>query len=243
MVRIIFFDTETTGNGELDRLCQIALKERGVAAPIANAIYKPPLPISIDAMAVHHITEKMTEGRPSFSDAPEYTALKELFEQKDTVAVAHNASFDIGMLAREGIAPRRIICTYKVASRIDTEEKMGGYKLQYLRYLFGLEIDAAAHDAWGDVLVLESVFERLLSMMMDNLGNEEAVLAEMIAISARPMLFTTLRFGKHNGKRIEDVVRTDPSYLRWLLGEKKQKPSGEADWIFTLEHYLAQARL
>ena len=65
-MKIIFFDTETTGNGDTDRLCQLAVKERGVSAPILNATYKPPLPISIESMAIHHITEKMVAARPLF---------------------------------------------------------------------------------------------------------------------------------------------------------------------------------
>jgi exodeoxyribonuclease X len=238
-VRILFFDTETTGTADSDRLCQLAIKERGSTVPIVNAIYKPSVPITIGAMAVHHITEKMAAGRPGFTDAPEYSELKNLFEHDDTVAVAHNAAFDIGMLARESIAPSRTICTYKVARALDTAETVGTYQLQYLRYLYDLEIQASAHDAFGDVLVLEAVFERLLQQAIEKKGNEEEALAEMIAISARPMLFTTLRFGKYKGKRIEDIARADSSYLRWLLSEKKKEPAGEADWIYTLEHFLS----
>ncbi len=43
--------------------------------------------------------------------------------------------------------------------------------------------------------------------------SEEAAMAEMIEISSRPILFTTLRFGEHKGKRIEEVARTDRGYL------------------------------
>ena len=68
-MRIIFFDTETTGNGAEDRLVQLAIKERGVAEPIVNATYQPPLPISIESMAIHHITEKMVAERPQVEDA------------------------------------------------------------------------------------------------------------------------------------------------------------------------------
>jgi hypothetical protein len=49
---IIFFDTQTTGIEESDRLCQLAVKERGVAEPLLNARYKPPVPISFAAMGV-----------------------------------------------------------------------------------------------------------------------------------------------------------------------------------------------
>ena len=239
-MRIIFYDTETTGGAEHDRLIQLAVKELGVETPTVNSIYKPPVPISIDSMVVHHITEKMAADKPLFIEASEYAAIKEMFEDENTVAVAHNAAFDRGMLAREGIVPRHTICTYKIARALDPNGLIERYQLQYLRYFLGLEVEAVAHDAWGDVLVLEAVYERLFAKMVDRKGSEEAALEEMIAASMLPMLFTTLRFGKHKGKRIEDVARTDRGYLEWLLGQKKQEPVAEVDWIYTLEHHLAR---
>ena len=83
------------------------------------------------------------------------------------ISVAHNAAFDVAILRREGIKPRNIICTYKVASAIDTEERFSHYSLQYLRYALGIEIEANAHDAIGDVLVLEALFEYLLAKLTD----------------------------------------------------------------------------
>ncbi len=238
-MRLIFFDTETTGNTERDRLCQLGIKERGIVEPVLNALYQPPVPISIESMVIHHITPKMVAGRPHFTDAAEYGDLKRLFESEDTVSVAHNAAFDSAMLAREGIHPRTIICSYKVASALDPNGLIPKYQLQYLRYLLELEVEADAHDAFGDVLVLEAVFERLLAKMLKQKASEAEALQEMVAISSRPMLFTTLRFGKHKGKRIEDVAKLDKGYLEWLLSEKRKEPAVEADWIFTLEHYLA----
>ena len=237
-MKIIFFDTETTGNREEDRLCQLAIKRRGSAAPVVHALYRPPVPISIDSMAIHHITEKMVATRPLFTEAPEYQELKNLFEAPDTFAVAHNAAFDLAMLTREGIFVGHTICTLKVARALDTKEAIPTYRLQYLRYLLALEVEAVAHDAWGDVLVLEALFERLLQKMMEEEGSEETAIAKMIEISSRPQLFNKFNFGKHNGKRLEEVARTDRGYLEWLLAQKEQKPSGEEDWIYTLKHHL-----
>lgn len=237
-MKIIFFDTETTGNGDKDRLCQLAVKERFVDEPLVNATYKPPVPISIESMAIHHITEKMVAERPHFTEAPEYEEVKKLFESPDTLAVAHNAAFDVAMLTREGVAPRTTICTYKVAYALDPNDTLPNYRLQYLRYLLELEVEATAHDALGDVLVLEALFERLLEKMKERHGSEEAALGAMLAISVQPLLFTTIRFGKHSGKRLEDIVKTDKSYLEWLLTEKQKHPVGEEDWIHTLKHYL-----
>lgn len=237
---IVFFDTETTGIGGQDRLCQLAIKERRVAEPLLNSLYKPPIPISIGAMSIHHITERMVAEHPPFAQAPEYGDIKNLFEHPETVAVAHNASFDIGMLSREGIIPSTTICTYKVIQALDTEKELEQHKLQYLRYHFGLEIEATAHDAMGDVVILEAVFEHLLAQLAEQAGSEEAALEEMIAISARPVLFTTIRFGKHKGEKLEEAVHGDPRYFEWLLEEKKKDPEGEKDWIYTLEHYLSR---
>ena len=238
-MRIIFLDTETTGNSDTDRLCQLAVKERYIDEPLINALYKPPVPISIESMAIHHITERMVADKPAFSDAPEYTGLKDLLESDEAIVVAHNATFDSAMLAREGIVPRQTICTYKLAYALDPSDILPNYRLQYLRYLLDLDVEAEAHDAWGDVLVLEALFERFAEKMKERHGTEEAALSAMLAISARPLLFTTLRFGKYNGKKIEEVVKTDQDYLEWLLREKEKDPAGEADWIYTLKHYLA----
>lgn len=238
-MRITFLDTETTGNSDKDRLCQLAVKERFVDEPLLNALYKPPVPISIESMAIHHITEKMVAEKPAFKDAPEYTGLKDFLEHEETVTVAHNAAFDLAMLAREGVVPKRAICTYKVAYALDPNDEVPNYRLQYLRYLLDLDVEAEAHDALGDVLVLEALFERLLEKMKERHGTEEAALEAMLTISARPLLFTTIRFGKYSGKRIEDIVKIDRDYLEWLLREKEKTPATEADWIYTLKHYLA----
>lgn len=42
------------------------------------------------------------------------------------------------------------------------------YNLQYLRYYLGLEIEATAHDALGDILVLEGLFSRLTAKFQEN---------------------------------------------------------------------------
>ncbi|MDR3571645.1 MAG: exonuclease domain-containing protein [Candidatus Pacebacteria bacterium] len=240
-MRTLFFDTETTGNADGDRLCQLGIKERGIEAPYLNELYRPPLPITFEAMAIHHITEKMVADRPAFQETPEYQKIKDDFEHEEVVTVAHNASFDVAILRREGIRPRNVICTYKVASTIDTESAFSHYSLQYLRYALGIEVEANAHDAFGDVLVLEALFEHLLAKLTAQLGSEELAVKEMLDISSKPKLFTTIRFGKHKGKRIEEIARQDRGYLEWLLKEKKKEGEGEEDWIYTLEHFLAQS--
>lgn len=232
----LFFDTETTGNTEKDVLCQIAYKHGVVEF---SELYKPSIPIPPEASAVHHITNKMVEGRPAFRDSIEYLRVKTLFEKSGTIPVAHNAKFDIEMFKKEGIAVPRFICTLRLARYLDKENKIPRYNLQYLRYYLGIEIDAQAHDALGDVKVLEALFERLKAKMVQLVGEEKA-LEEMLAISARPSLMHTFTFGKHNEKTIADVAKIDRGYLEWLLAQKMQNENDEEDWIYTLKHYLGR---
>ncbi len=189
-------------------------------------------------MAIHHITTKMVEDKPAFTESPEYEELKGLLES-GAILIAHNAKFDIGMIEKEGLTVPTHIDTYRVARHLDTESKIPSYRLQYLRYFLGIVIDATAHDAKGDVLVLEQLFDRLLAKIMekDGLSKEEAIEA-MVKISAEPVTFTMFNFGKYKGKTVSEVIACDRNYCQWLLTEKKKNPADEEDWIYTLEKLL-----
>ena len=206
----IFLDTETTGNGPDDRLCQIAFKPEN--GEIVSGLFNPSKPISIDAMVVHHITDKMVKDKPSFIGSVEYTKLQELVSDENNVIVAHNAQFDMQMLHMEGIYSSRVICTLKLARYLDKNGVIPKYNLQYLRYFLKLEIDAKAHDASGDILVLEALFIRLNAKFQENDELKDPV-QEMIRISSNPVLLPRMPFGKHKGMLFSEVP-TD--YLQWL---------------------------
>ncbi|MEO5635013.1 MAG: 3'-5' exonuclease [Candidatus Paceibacterota bacterium] len=234
--KLIFFDTETTGIGEGDYLCQIAYK---INDETFMGLYKPPIPIPPGASAVHHITNEMVKDKPAFTDSADFKTIKELFEDKNSVLVAHNMCFDLGMIKREGIKPSNTICTLRVARYMDKDGKLAKHNLQFLRYALGIEIDAKAHDALGDVLVMEQLFYRLLKKIIseENINEEEAI-KRMIEISSHPSLFRVISFGKHAGKKISDILATDRAYLEWLLAQKETSDKEDEDWIYTLKHYL-----
>lgn len=236
MSKIIFFDTETTGIGEEDYLCQIAYK---IGDQSFREMYKPPIPIPPGASAVHHITNEMVKDKPSFTDSPEFKTIKELFEDKDSILVAHNMCFDLGMIKKEGINPPNTICTLRVARYMDKDGKLAKHNLQFLRYALGIEIEATAHDALGDVLVMEQLFERLKKKLAETERlNGDEPLKRMMEISSQPSLFRTISFGKHAGKKISDILETDRGYLEWLLAQKEAGDQKDEDWIYTLKHYL-----
>ncbi len=239
MKKIIFFDTETTGNEpKKDFVCQLAYKTTDMTF---NELFKPSMPIPPEASAITHITNKMVADKPSFKESTNYETIKLLFEDPNSVVVAHNAKFDITIIDKEDIFPSNFICTLRVARYLDKDNIIPQYKLQYLRYYLDIEIEASAHDALGDVLVLEKLFERLLNKIMkeENI-NEEKAIERMIDISSKPSLMSIFNFGKHNGKTVAEVASIDRGYLEWMLTQKEQNPDNEEDWIYTLKHYLGK---
>jgi DNA polymerase III epsilon subunit-like protein len=236
MNKIIFFDTETTGNTEDSIMIQIAYKHEDISF---TGLYNPIVKIPPEASAVHHITNKMVADKPMFKDSDDHTKIKNLFEDPSSILVAHNAPFDLAIIKKENIEPKRFICTLRLVRHLDPEEKIEKYNLQYLRYLLGIEVEATAHDALGDVMVLEKLFDRLKKKVIETEKiTEDQALEKMIDISSRPSLFRTFKFGKYNGQKIEDVAKTDRGYLEWLLTQKQNGDTIEEDWIYTLKHFL-----
>lgn len=225
-MNILFLDVETTGTEEKDRLCQLAYKLKGYEG--CEYLFKPEVPMTVGAMSVCHITDKMLEDKPMFKSSLLYPTLKTLFKDPQTVFVAHNAEFDMGFLEREGLRlPERFICTMKVAHHHDTKGELEKHNLQFLRYTYGLEFEEEInpHDALSDVLVLEKLFDYY---------NNHYTVDQMVEISSRPILFKKMMFGKYKGKLFADIAKIDTDYFKWLLRETKV----DANMRHTLEYYL-----
>jgi DNA polymerase III epsilon subunit-like protein len=232
---LIFLDTETTGNDlEKDRLCQVAYKK---GSKIETQNFKPPLPISVKAMSVTHITNKMVEKEEEFKKSKFAEKLKIIL--KENVLVAHNAKFDIAILEKEGFKIDKFICTLRLARYLDENQEIPEYNLQFLRYYYGIEVDVNPHSAEGDVIVLEKIFEHLFALAQKKApqASEEEIIKRMIDISQKPVLIKKFSFGKYVGEKIEEIVKKDRQYLVWLQKTKKEDGSDE-DMIFTLNYFL-----
>ena len=221
----IYLDTETTGSGPEDRLCQIAFKTD--TGTTVDELFNPDMPISVEAMSIHHITNEMVANKPLFKGSNAYKQLQVLFTSEDAVLVAHNAKFDVSMLNRENLYPQRVICTYKLSRYLDKDGVIPKYNLQYLRYYLKLNIDATAHTAIGDVLVTEGLFQRIYAKFK---GQAIDPVADMINISSSPVLVPRMPFGKHKGLKMAEVP---PDYLQWLAGTDLDE-----DLAYTVRHYL-----
>ena len=241
MRELIFLDTEATGNEPgKDRLCQVCYR---TSKGTRTELFKPPVPISVKAMSITHITNKMVENAQEFSHSEMKKELEDLL--KEGVLVAHTAPFDIAMLKAEGVEVPRFIDTLRIVRHLDPDNKVPEHNLQFLRYFLELEVPGTAHDAEGDVNVLEALFRRLFTKMRESHSSDEETIDEMVEISSRPTLFKNFIFGKYKGKPVDKVLRTDKGYLEWLLNQRLSADTGNGelendDWVYTLKHYLGR---
>ncbi len=226
--KYIILDTETTGTGEKDRIIQLGylVLSPGEVTEVQNEFCSAEVPIAYRAMEVHGITPDMIEGKPLCTEMSAYTRLQEL-NTPDNYMIIHNAPFDIGMLEKEGFSlGMKLIDTLRIAKHLYKDEE--AHRLQYFRYKMGLYkseqkeadalgIEVKAHDAIGDVLVLKLFLSELRKSVQEAFPGENPV-EKMVALTKEPVYITSpLRFGKHKGKSLQDIVLEDAGYLRWML--------------------------
>lgn len=227
MAAFVLLDTETTGAGEGDRIIQLGfLVLQGKSVDVYNDLCSTDVPIGYGAMEVHGITPEQIEGKPSCPDTDAFKALQTL-NTPDNVMIIHNAPFDLGMLAKENFTSRmRLIDTLRCAKHLFDEED--SHRLQYFRYRLGLyknekaEADALgivvkAHDAIGDVLVLKLFLTELRKRLSERFGDVNPI-DKMVELTQTPVYITKpLKFGKHKGKTLSEIVDADRGYLSWML--------------------------
>ncbi len=236
-MNIIILDTETTGLDEKSRLVQLAYKNLKTGT-LVNEYFKPPILISFGAMATHHITNEMVADKPAFANSSVKAELTKLFQ--NDILVAHNALFDIGILKNEGVAVSRFIDTLRVAKHLINSER---YDLQYLRYFLDFNVKiATAHDALGDILILEKLFEHLINIIETKLGlkSDEDIHTKLIELTNTPVLLDKISFGKYKGKSFAQINQIDSGYLEWLYNSESKKDQREQneELIYTLKKHL-----
>jgi len=224
-MNIIFLDTETSGISTNDRLLEVSYSYND--QPIISERFKPPCPINLQAMAVHHITEQDVADKSLFTQSSMFQVLSYILP--DSILCCHNLPFDLEMLRKEGLPePKFKIDTLKVVRHLFP--LLDCYKLQFLRYFFNLIGEVQAHSAEGDVYVLKSLFKTLIGVLTEK-GIQKPI-EWMIEMSKRPCLLAKVPFGKYKGCLFTDVKEKDIGYLRWM------KTIASDDLVYTLNTLL-----
>lgn len=192
------------------------------------------IPVSIEARAVHHISDDMVAGELNPTEACSLLAAGE-----HAYLVAHNVDHEkkyIGPGVRQSDQlERKWICTYKTALRIWTDAP--GHKLQELRYFLKLDdepdfderLAMPPHRAAADAYVTAHLLRRVL---------KEVTMEQAIRWSSGPALLYMCFMKKHKGKPWHQVASEDLDYLKWIYEKSDVK---DRDILATCKYYIKRA--
>ena len=226
MAYYVLFDTETTGNQEDDKVIQFGamiVDQKGKVEAF-DELCSTNVDIKLEAMEVHNITPDLLINKPKAIETSFYKRLEEL-NTNENYLIAHNISFDMGMIKKEGFVNQyQLIDTLRCAKHLYPD--LPYHRLQYIRYALELyktetaeaaknNITIKAHDAIGDVLVMKLFLTKLVGKCREIYPDYNPI-EKLVDLTKTPVFIKTFKFGKHKGKDIESVAKEDAGYLNWM---------------------------
>jgi len=225
---IAFFDLETTGiNIASDRIVELSVlkinpdgKEEWFDARI-----NPGIPISPEAMAIHHIKDEDVKDCPGFKDIAKNLAG---FLEGCDLAGYNAIKFDIPVLAEEflraevdfDLRKRKYVDVQVIFHKKEQRTLSAAYKFYCNKNLHD------AHSAQADTLATYEILKAQLDRYK-NLKNDIEKLSEfsshhkIVDLAGRIILnkegIEIFNFGKHKGRPVEAVLKEEPSYYSWMM--------------------------
>lgn len=226
---LLFFDIESTGlNVATDRIveiCAVKVMPNG-DQEIKTRRLNPTIPISPEAQAVHGISDEDVKDCPKFKEIAK--SLAQWISGCD-IAGYNSLKFDIPLLAEEFLRAgvefdfrkRHLVDVQNIFHKMEQRTLSAAYKFYCHKDLEN------AHSAEADTLATYEILKAQLDMYSETLKNDVAMLAEFstrtrfLDYAGRIVLNDkeqpVLNFGKHKGKLVEDVLRSEPSYYSWMM--------------------------
>ena len=225
---IVFFDLETTGLSiSNDRIIEFAFLKIIPDGSELGGCYRinPTIPISPESTEITGITDADVAGCKTFKELA--TEIYKIFSGSD-IAGYNSNNFDIPLLAEELLRagydltaePHRLVDVQVIYHKKEKRNLSAAYKFYCKKDLEG------AHAADNDIKATYEVLQSQLDMYPD-LQNDIDFLSKYTTFNnnvdfAGRMIYDQngeiiFNFGKHKGKRVEDVFRVEPSYYSWLM--------------------------
>lgn len=226
----ICLDCETTGlNAESDRIIEVAVAKFNFNEILESyeTLIDPEGAISKESMEIHHITDKMVEGKPKISQI-----LPQIFKMiNQHIIVGHGIGLDLAFLQNE--AKRfQIPCTLSNNRMLDTLRMARLYgespvnSLEKLRQHFNIA-EEGAHRAMSDVIVNIEVFKYLAA----NYKTTEQLLQRL----QRPIQLKAMPLGKHKGRPLSEIPQ---EYLQWAANK-----DFDQDLLFSIKSELKRRKI
>ena len=226
---ICFFDLETTGTDvSRDRIVEISILKVWPNGNRESKTYlvNPTIPIPPASTAIHGISDERVAQAPTF---------KELAKQihamiKDSDLAGYNSDrFDIPLLAEELL---RAGVDFDLKNRVTVDVQTIFHKMEQrtlsaaYKFYCKKELDNA-HTAAADTEATYEILKAQLDTYSDTLPNDIKQLSEFTTRSQiadfagfiayndkREEIFT---FGKHKGRKVEEILEEEPGYFGWIL--------------------------
>jgi exodeoxyribonuclease X len=169
--------------------------------------FKPTKPMTLGAIATHHILP---------SDLTYCQPFDLAYLPKSTYLIGHNIDFDWTAL---GKPPGKRICTLALARRIWPE--LDSHSLTALFYFvhgvneLSRDVVRNAHSALHDVAMTHQILRHIVEKMQIN------SLDDLYALSESARIPTHMTFGKYKGTPIKDV---DKGYVKWYRAQPDTDP-------------------
>lgn len=224
------FDLETTGiQITKDRIVQIAIIKLLPSGEQLeyNRLVNPEMTIPEEIVQIHGISNEMVKECPKFFEIAK--EVSEFIGESDLAGYNSN-KFDIPVLAEEflrcdfnfDLSKRKFIDVQNIFHKMEQRTLTAAYQ-----FYCGKTIENA-HDALYDTRATLDVFlaqiERyselkneidFLSEFSRGSNNELLDFAGRLAINEKGEAI--YNFGKHKGKTISDVMKSEPGYYGWML--------------------------
>lgn len=204
IIRVI--DFETTGFPPDASVCEAAFVDvkDGLCRDSWSALVKPTTPMTIEALATHHIPEQdAISFGISWDQAYDTICGVDPIHRPADFFAAHHADFEKVFFCPAG---SKWIDTLKVALRLWPDSP--SHSNQVLRYYLNMDLGEAAmppHRAAPDAYVTARI---LIEAM------KGASIDDILKWSEEPPYLTKLTFGKHKGQKFSEVPH---GYLEWML--------------------------
>lgn len=243
---LIFFDIESTGlNVATDRIIEISVVKvlpNGDTETKTRRI-NPTIPISPESFKVHGISDEDVKDCPTFKEIAK--SLAKWMEGCD-IAGYNSTKFDIPMLSEEFLRAG-IDFDFRKRKLVDVQVIFHKMEKRTLEAAYRFYCDKTldnAHSAEADTLATYEVLKAQLDRYPDDLKNDIGFLSEFTTVNrsvdyaGRIVLNDkdepVFNFGKHKGKTVESVFRTEPSYYSWMM---------EGDFTLDTKQVLTKIRL
>lgn len=224
----IVFDLETTGiNISKDRIVELAyIKILPTGEELKGKMrFNPEMPIPLEVSLIHGIYDVDVEHEPTFAARAKEIAT--LFEGCDFGGFNSN-KFDFPMLVEEFLRSqidfetenRKFVDAQRIFHTMEQRNLAAAYKFYCNKTLENAHSADADTQATYEVLLAQIDRYEALQNDIDFLhsfsGQSNNVdLAGRIVFNAQKL--PVFNFGKHKGKLVQDVFKSEPAYYQWMM--------------------------